>query len=476
MNFPYQCLEACNRSTGDRNEWLLFGGCGSDLVIQSSSGESSVWPPQKDESDVVDEPQEPPGKKIKLSPSNERTSTFACLKVSNDKKHVVAITSEDKYIRVFKIDSKCRLQQLSERCMARRPCALALTPDDETILCADKFGDVYALPLIAPADDGQNGTEPGEATDTAPQKEFSPAASILTVHSGSNRKVLEEQMKQASKGKVKTKEPLKFKHDLLLGHVSMLTDIAFTTVDGKGYILTADRDEHIRISRGPPQAHIIERFCQGHDEFVSRLCLTASGLLVSGGGDPDLLIWDWMKSRLLQKVCIRNAISAHLKGQAHLTTRVPEDEDTFKIAVSGIWHKPDSQQEDSFLVACEGIPALVYVKLGPQVLLETIGLKGNALDVSFIQLSDSTWTVVVSVDNVHNPGSTTEVREDELDAELDWFDRRAPAMTRNAQSRDAGTGGETGGGSSRRVDEKAVRNVLYGIENLRKRAGGDEQE
>lgn len=243
---------------------------------------------------------------------------------------------------------------IHSRCMVRRPCAIALTPDDSTILCADKFGDVYALPLHPPPDDGQNGAAVIEQDEAATQKPFVPAASVLTVHSGRNRKVLEEQVKQAQKGQMKSKEAITFKHDLLLGHVSMLTDIAYTRVEGRSYIITADRDEHIRISRGPPQAHIIEGFCQGHDEFVSRLCFTQSGLLVSAGGDPYVFVWDWLYYRLLQRVCIRDAVLEHLISQPQLASTLPEDKN-FKIAVSGIWSVPNNTEEVILLFCSNGI-------------------------------------------------------------------------------------------------------------------------
>lgn len=235
--------------------------------------------------------------------------------------------------------------------MARRPCAIAVTSDDSTILCADKFGDVYALPLIQPPEDGQNGNPTSEDSELLRSTSFMPAASVLTVHSGRNRKVLEEQMKQAGKGQTKIKEPLGFKHDLLLGHVSMLTDIAFTTLGSRSYIFTADRDEHIRISRGPPQAHIIEGFCLGHEAFVSRLCLASPGLLVSGGGDAYLYIWDWLNCRLLEKLCIRDTVVQLLREQQHLASVLLEDEDSFKIAVSGMWRVPSSRSGVSRLRA-----------------------------------------------------------------------------------------------------------------------------
>jgi len=210
--------------------------------------------------------------------------------------------------------------------------------DDSTILCADKFGDVYALPLLPSPDDEQPETpvveEPVE--ETAEEKEFVPSATLLTVHSGRNRKTLEEQLKQKAKGQPKTKEAITFRHDLLLGHVSMLTDLVYAKSEGRGYIITADRDEHIRVSRGPPQAHIIEGFCFGHAEFISKLCLTNSGFLVSGGGDPELHVWDWKSYQLVEKLPIRDTTLAYLKGQPHFSS-LCEDAAGFKVAVSGLW-------------------------------------------------------------------------------------------------------------------------------------------
>jgi tRNA (guanine-N(7)-)-methyltransferase subunit TRM82 len=229
--------------------------------------------------------------------------------------------------------------------MARRPCAISTTADDSTILCADKFGDVYALPLIAPPEDEQNGATAIEDNESTNSKQFVPSASVLTVHSGRNRKVLEEQMKQAANKPSKSKEPMKFKHDLLLGHVSMLTDIVYTKLDGRSYIITADRDEHIRISRGPPQAHIIEGFCHGHEAFVSRLCLASPTLLVSGGGDDHLFVWDWPKYQLLKKIPIRDHVLQFMKSQQELSASLPEDEASFKVAVSGIWSVPSGRSD-----------------------------------------------------------------------------------------------------------------------------------
>lgn len=222
------------------------------------------------------------------------------------------------------------------RCMAKRPSSISLTADDNTILCADKFGDVYSLPLLPSLEDEQALVpEPKEE-----QKKFAPSANVLTVHSGSNRKALEEQLRQAEKGPKQAKETPRFKHELIIGHVSMLTDVACATVGSRSYILTADRDEHIRVSRGIPQAHIIEGFCQGHEEFVSRLCFTRSGRLISGGGDPYLCIWDWLSHRLLEKIPVQRPILDHYNGHPNSTEATE-----FKVAVSGIWSVPSSEHE-----------------------------------------------------------------------------------------------------------------------------------
>lgn len=317
--------------------------------------------------------------------------------------------------------------------MSRRPSSITLTADNATILCADKFGDVYALPLIPSPDDERPETSivPEPVETTAEEKDYTPSASILTVHSGRNRKALENQMRQKAKGPPKPKEVITFKHELLLGHVSMLTDLVYAKIGDRGYIITADRDEHVRVSREPPQAHIIEGFCHGHDDFVSKLCIMGPGSLVSGGGDAHLYVWDWEHYQLLKKLHLRDTVLQFLKSSPELGSAVRDDA-SFKIAVSGIWAVPNGntkvstavsrrvevakqQQSNEILVACEGVPALFNFVIDAASTRGTpIPLHGNALDVAFIQTSQSSWTVVVSVDNVHKPGSTTTVRGEQV--------------------------------------------------------------
>lgn len=199
--------------------------------------------------------------------------------------------------------------------MPKRPCSIVVTPDDETILIADKFGDVFALPLLpketetSPGPvlevqkDGEAAPSPSDPPESATLVPFKPQANEFTVHSKRNLRALKDQRKAMKKTPEKPAAAM-FDRTLLLGHVSMLTAIVYVIEPktGRPYIITADRDEHIRISRGVlSQAHIIEGFCFGHEEFVSCLCSPPGNpeLLISGGGDDDLFLWDWHAGLLL---------------------------------------------------------------------------------------------------------------------------------------------------------------------------------
>ncbi|CAG8457074.1 1655_t:CDS:2 [Paraglomus brasilianum] len=98
----------------------------------------------------------------------------------------------------------------------------------------------------------------------------------------------------------------------ILGHVSMVTDMVLSP-DNK-YVITADRDEHIRVSRYP-KGHIIETFCLGHTQFVAKLHIIpwATDLMMSAGGDDYVALWDYAKGRLVQCLDIKNLLSTSTK-------------------------------------------------------------------------------------------------------------------------------------------------------------------
>lgn len=241
--------------------------------------------------------------------------------------------------------------------MPKRPCAVTITQDDSTIIAADKFGDVYSLPLLFSEleVDQTPGSIATPRTESS-SKSFTPAANELTVHSQRNRRALENQKAQTNKASEKP-EPT-FEHRLLLGHVSMLTDVAAVDIQGRGYIISADRDEHIRVSRGIPQSHIIEGFCLGHTEFISRLCIPRGkpNLLISGGGDNELFVWDWLTCRLLSKTDLQSLVAdALFEYKAKNDGSYPKDE--IKVTVSNIAHTKNADWNDGadmLLVTSEG--------------------------------------------------------------------------------------------------------------------------
>jgi tRNA (guanine-N(7)-)-methyltransferase subunit TRM82 len=234
--------------------------------------------------------------------------------------------------------------------MPKRPCAIDLAPSGQTVFIGDKFGDVYSLPLFPKP--YQEDAESSEQA-TVPVSHYRPAATEKTVHSKANLRVLQEQLKRAEQGDIqKTKESLNFENELLLGHVSMLTDLVVVNHKAKGktsnprtYILTADRDEHIRISRGPPQAFVTEGYCLGHRDFVSKLCLLGPNHLVSGGGDDEIFLWDWLEGKLLRKFDIKDTAlqifseTAPFHGHQHDSSEGLQNR---KVVVCGMWIFPES--------------------------------------------------------------------------------------------------------------------------------------
>ncbi|XP_008068371.1 tRNA (guanine-N(7)-)-methyltransferase non-catalytic subunit WDR4 isoform X2 [Carlito syrichta] len=79
----------------------------------------------------------------------------------------------------------------------------------------------------------------------------------------------------------------------------MLLDVAVSPDDC--FILTADRDEKIRVS-WTVAPHSIESFCLGHTEFVSCIFVVPSHpeLLLSSSGDCTLRLWEYRRGCQLQ--------------------------------------------------------------------------------------------------------------------------------------------------------------------------------
>ncbi|KAJ6581834.1 WD40-repeat-containing domain protein [Mycena capillaripes] len=186
--------------------------------------------------------------------------------VDRSGKHLVT-SGDDKQLKLWQIDG---LKLLNERELPKKPTGLAFTRDGQTILTSDKFGDIFSYELHP-------------TPQTVEQKKAS-----LASH------------ENPSGGK------------LILGHTSFLT--AFLLSFDEKFVITADRDEHIRVS-WYPQGYTIETYCLGHEKFVSAIHMPelAPTELVSGGGDPMLKIWDWMNGTVKREIPILHAVEPFIK-------------------------------------------------------------------------------------------------------------------------------------------------------------------
>jgi WD40 repeat protein len=81
---------------------------------------------------------------------------------------------------------------------------------------------------------------------------------------------------------------------LLMGHLSMLTDLRLT--EDERFLITSDRDEKIRISHWM-NSYNIKSFLLGHKEFVTQVELVDGKRLLSCSGDAKLILWDLEANR-----------------------------------------------------------------------------------------------------------------------------------------------------------------------------------
>ncbi|KAI0008539.1 hypothetical protein F4779DRAFT_618524 [Xylariaceae sp. FL0662B] len=423
------------------------------------------------------------------------------LTATEDGSYVVAVTGQDKTLWVFEHDGEGVLKELSQRVMPKRPSSLAITSDGETILCADKFGDVYALPLIPPAApeaDVATATPSDTPASAATSRRTVPrrGANALTVHSQRNMRALEDQRRHlASQQQGQGQDAAKkedgrpaFKHEPVLGHVSMLTAVVVATAGagagGRPYIVTADRDEHVRVSRGLPQAHVVEAYCLGHGAFVSALVVPRSrpDTLVSGGGDDALFVWDWRAGRLRSK--------ADLLGPVR---RVVGADGANKIAVSRLYSY-DVGQACYVMAICERVPATFVFQLQPNNTLEhvqTLTTSGIPLDAAVLAGNTEDGQpprLIIATDPNPNPIQSTGTDNNATaeDASLIAAEgSQSPTLLLLLEQDASSTTGWVRRGSIQGsgvgddivdVSREELEKVLYPVENLRKTEFEDDGE
>ncbi|KAJ5278744.1 hypothetical protein N7478_004116 [Penicillium angulare] len=474
LQHPFQRLQYASRQAQGSSD-VLIGTAGRYIYSYNATDgqRMDVWPQDVESTtepasgaSATTEDQTPPEKKRKIStepepqerkPSSAKRApawtTVPLVTVSSDGKYIIAVTGEDKAVRVFELSDDGKLKELSSR---------------QTILTADKFGDAFSMPLI-----------PGDYVKKAVEtKPAGPSATPLTVHTKGNLRTLEMQKQMAEINAAKAaagqgNDARNFEHHNILGHVSVLTDVINVSLAGKEYILTADRDEHIRVSRGIPQVHVIEQFCMGHTSLVSKLCVPENlpHLLISGDLDGNLFVWNWKQGQILQHISLHEALQS-------------------EVMPRGIWNISIGQV-NVILISLEGYVSLSGMSIilsnkhhrSSQLLCYTIEentlraqttvqLSGNVLDIIAIKSN----SFIASVDTVRQANSTDSWNSNS-GALLEYFQINigpdgihcTPAehpMVANINLE--GTSGIPAGLNEKQQQD--MNNLLYNFENLKKKS------
>ncbi|KAG9050429.1 tRNA (guanine-N(7)-)-methyltransferase non-catalytic subunit trm82 [Tulasnella sp. UAMH 9824] len=221
----------------------------------------------------------------------------------------VVTTGDDKMLNVWILEEESEtglaVTQESSREIPKKSSEIHLTSDGQTILASDKFGDIYRYPVVPPPSEKVSDPSHTQGSSESPSS-----------------------TKGKKKGRQQSSEEKPRHGELILGHTSVITSFTLTPQDE--FVVSGDRDEHIRISWFP-EGYNIERFCMGHLKYVSALHIPQSSphTLVSGGGDPELFIWDWTNGTLLQKVSVMEKVKplAKVKGGRRTFHRLPRRPD-----------------------------------------------------------------------------------------------------------------------------------------------------
>ncbi|NWH38571.1 WDR4 methyltransferase, partial [Chloropsis hardwickii] len=227
-----------------------------------------------------------------------------------------ALTDDNKRLILFR--TKPSWECVSVRFVNRRCTSLVITAAEDKIFVADKSGDVYSYSITEPQADGK----------------------------------------------------------LELGHVSLLLDVALSPDDR--YILTADRDEKIRVSLTKAPYSIVA-YCMGHREFVSKILVIPNcpDLLLSASGDSTLRLWEY-KSGEEVHCCQLSTICGPQATK-------PDQ----KYTVSRITY---CRQGGYVAILCDSIPTVYIFQLDATaqqlVYKQQISLKHKGWDIAFEEMGD----------------------------------------------------------------------------------------
>ncbi|KAN0009250.1 hypothetical protein ACTFIU_006525 [Dictyostelium citrinum] len=197
-------------------------------------------------------------KLVELESSSQHTGIIRSIEFSKNNQFLIT-SSSDKFLKVWDIANN--FKNIKSINTNKKIICSILNKDDSEILVSDKCGDVFKYSLV---DDSKNKIEV------------------------SGDKSTKHDEKESDK-------------NLVFGHYSSIVDIKFSPCFN--YLLSADRDEKIRVSHYP-NCFDIESFCLGHTKYVTEILLVPGrdDLLVSGSGDGTIKLWNWKQGKCLQTI------------------------------------------------------------------------------------------------------------------------------------------------------------------------------
>ncbi|KAM9937578.1 hypothetical protein OXX80_002898 [Metschnikowia pulcherrima] len=300
------------------SDGALIGSWEDDVDLQTVQEKKFKAKREAEEKQRLANAEEPANKKAKTNKKEPKVPVpgpgaptiynyLRSLTLSRDEMHIIGTTDSDKAAVVFKIDysqDNC-IQLMKRQVFPKRPCAVSTTIEDTKIVLADKFGDVYEFRI--------------DSEQPIPEKDLVP----------------------------------------ILGHVSMLSDVLVAEHNGQQFVLTGDRDEHIKVTHYP-LSYVVKHWLFGHREFVSCLHLPAfnKDLLISGGGDDYLLLWDWWANKQLARVELRDLVEPHLTDAHFPPERFLQEDSPKEICITKVLTVSKNGQ-NLILVLCENTKCIL---------------------------------------------------------------------------------------------------------------------
>eukprot|EP00475_Leptophrys_vorax_P023191 TRINITY_DN3166_c0_g1_i1.p1 TRINITY_DN3166_c0_g1~~TRINITY_DN3166_c0_g1_i1.p1 ORF type:complete len:425 (+),score=125.07 TRINITY_DN3166_c0_g1_i1:2798-4072(+) len=175
--------------------------------------------------------------------------------------------------------------------LPKKPSALTFTPESDSLLIADRFGNVHKFTIKDIL---------SQKTSTSPAAPDSASASTDQQPEQQHEDDDEEDGDGEDDAPSGGKEVEDEAQNIVLGHFGTISDLRFTP-NGK-FLVSADRDDRIRVSKWP-HVYVVQSFCLGHTSFVVKAKpIGATNFLVSGAGDGTVRTWNLLTGAEISKV------------------------------------------------------------------------------------------------------------------------------------------------------------------------------